>query len=250
VILMVDGGSRLAYKRPMPNERRFLLAPSFARLIRREQGSSDRIVEGHFPPQADRSQFVRVHSRGCELVLAAKGDDDAWTEERAEVPRPHAEALIDVAAGTVALDRTTIAAAREIHVDTFVAPTAGFSLLTIAFEEGEDPQRFYAPQWFGREVTADDAFRRAAIALEGPPASGEVPITDAGLDELLTLLERQSWRAHRPDRRTAVVAPVEAKAERAAAPKQEGGTTGGEEEEGPMLKLARALAPERHSTAH
>jgi CYTH domain-containing protein len=232
----------------MATDRLFLLAPAFARLIRKEQGSSDRIVEGHFPPQADRRQLVRAHRGGCELVLAVQGEGDRWVEERAEVPRAHAEALIDVAAGTIAFDRMTISAGREIHVDTFVAPTLAFSLLTVAFDDNENPEQFYVPQWFGREVTSEEAFRRGVIALDGPPATPEVPITDAGLDELLTLLERQSWRAHRPDRRTALVAPVEPKAEPAAAPKREEPSTG--EEEGPMLKLARALAPVRPSTSH
>jgi CYTH domain-containing protein len=232
----------------MATERRFLLAPAFARLIRWEQGSSDRIVEGHFPPQAERSQLVRVDRGTCQLVLLIKDEDGGWVEERADVPRAHAEALIDVAAGTVAFDRTTISAGREIHVDTFVAPTAGFSLVTVAFEEGENPQQFYAPQWFGREVTSEDAFRRAAIALDEPPAVTDVPITDAALDELLTLLERQSWRAHRSDRRTAPAAPLDQRAE-AAPPKRDEGPSD-REDEGPMLKLARALAPQRPSSTH
>jgi hypothetical protein len=43
----------------MTVRRRFLLTPSFARLIRREKGGL-RHVEGFFPEQRDRSFWVRL----------------------------------------------------------------------------------------------------------------------------------------------------------------------------------------------
>jgi CYTH domain-containing protein len=255
-------------------ERRFLIAPSFARLIRKELGAAGRIVEGYFAAQSDRNQVVRVERDRCELVLMVKGEDGGTSEERAEVPRSHAEALIDVVAGTVAFDRVPMPLGRELLLDTFVSP-AGLSLVTVQFGEGERPEQFYPPQWFGREVTADEAFQRGTIALNGAPEAVDVPITDAGLDELLNVLERQAWRAPRLERRPPVVAslplreragapaaaatpanpptpkPVAVPAPAAsAAPARAPAPEPDAEDEGPMLKLARALAPQTPSTSH
>jgi hypothetical protein len=51
----------------MTVRRRFLLTPSFARLIRREKGGL-RHVEGFFPEQRDRSSWVRLEEdRGLRV---------------------------------------------------------------------------------------------------------------------------------------------------------------------------------------
>ena len=52
--------------------RRFLLTPSFARLIRRERGRL-RHVEGFFPEQRDRSSWVRLEEGKGLLIL-----QDTW----------------------------------------------------------------------------------------------------------------------------------------------------------------------------
>src|SRR3954471_24689549 len=57
---------------PMP-QRRFLDASSLARLIRKEQGVTDRIVEGYFPPRPDQDHFVSLEPGHAYLVLAPVG---------------------------------------------------------------------------------------------------------------------------------------------------------------------------------
>jgi CYTH domain-containing protein len=230
----------------MVTERRFLIAPSFTRLIRKELGSSGRIVEGYFPPQPERNQIVRVDRNRCELVLFVKGGDGATSEERAEVPRPHAEALMEVAAGTVAFDRTPMPLGREILLDTFVAP-AGLHLLTVPFGEGEKAEQFYPPTWFGREVTGEDAFQSSTIALNGAPAVGPLPITDQGLDDLLNILERQTWRSAKPEQPAAV---TPGKAERPAPSPARELRARGVQTEGALQTLARALARQTQVTPH
>jgi hypothetical protein len=48
--------------------RRFLLAPSLARLIEKECGAY-RLTEGFFPERADRSTYVRVGDGANYLML-------------------------------------------------------------------------------------------------------------------------------------------------------------------------------------
>ncbi len=229
----------------MVSERRFLIAPSFARLIRRELGAGVRIVESYFPPQPDRNQIVRIEGTRCELVLCVEGEDGATTEERAEVPQPHAEALMDVAAGTIAFDRTPIPLGREVLLDSFLK-RAGLHLLTDPLGRAEYPEPFNPPAWFGREVTADETFQRAVIALQGLPAIGEVPITNTGLEELLDGLERQGWRrAH--ERPAGALAAMPRRTERPAPSSSPAGGSrpaAGADEDEPLQKLARALAPQ------
>ena len=52
----------------MSTVRRFLVAPSLVRLIRKERGGA-RITEGHFAPQGGRASYVRVDGQVCQLVL-------------------------------------------------------------------------------------------------------------------------------------------------------------------------------------
>src|SRR3954462_2713752 len=90
---------------PMP-QRRFLVASSLARLIRKEQGVAGRIVEGYFPPRPDRDHFVSLEPGHAYLVLAPVGG--AGEAERTEVPRSQAEALMGVCTGEVGFKRTSM----------------------------------------------------------------------------------------------------------------------------------------------
>jgi len=79
-------------------QRRFLIASSLARLIRKDCGMAGRIVEGYFPPRPDRDHFVSIEPGHAYLVLAP-AREGAGDEERTEVPRSQAEALLSIWAG-------------------------------------------------------------------------------------------------------------------------------------------------------
>lgn len=169
--------------------RRFLVAPALVRLLRKERGGS-RITEGYFPPQAGRTSFVRVDGQQCHLVLVTTGADKSTAEERTDVPRAHGEALLDVCSGKAAYDRTTVAlgGGREAHVDRYSTP-GSLDLVSVSFETEGDSTAFAPPAWFGNEVTADPAYARHAVALEGPPPSGEIALNNAALEAVLDLIE-------------------------------------------------------------
>lgn len=75
----------------MTAHRRFLLAPSFARLIQRERGGL-RYREGFFPQQRDRSAWVRLDEDRGLLILTVAGPDGE-AEEETEIPLSYAEVL-------------------------------------------------------------------------------------------------------------------------------------------------------------
>lgn len=168
--------------------RRFLVAPSLVRLIRKERGSS-RITEGYFAPQAGRTSFVRVDGQNCHLVLVTTGGDGATSEERTDVPRAHGDALLDVCSGKAAYERTSLSAnGRDVVIDRYVTPAA-IDLVSVSFENDGEAGGFAPPLWFGREVSSEGGYERHAIALQGAPAAGEIGLTNAALDAVLDLIE-------------------------------------------------------------
>jgi CYTH domain-containing protein len=174
----------------MTSTRRFLIAPSLARLLRRDRGGS-RITEGHFPNQTGRSSHVHLEGDSSSLVLVTVGADGDPREERTEVPRGHAEALLDVAPGKVDYARTRLnLAGREIWIDRFVTP-GPLDLIIVSFETPEEASRFTPPAWFGPEVTSDSAYQTRSIALQELPQAAEVPLSNVALDSLLDTLENR-----------------------------------------------------------
>ncbi|MGU3480154.1 hypothetical protein, partial [Methylobacterium sp. D48H] len=172
----------------MSTVRRFLVAPSLVRLIRKERGGA-RITEGHFAPQGGRASYVRVDGQVCQLVLVNKGPDGVPVEERTDVPRAHGDALLDVCPGKAAYDRTTLnAGGREIAIDRYVTP-GSLDLISVTFDDDGEAAGFHAPSWFGREVSSEPAFERAALAIQGVPAAEEVALSNAALDAVLDLIE-------------------------------------------------------------
>jgi CYTH domain-containing protein len=170
--------------------RRFLISPPLARLLRRDRGGS-RVTEGHFPNQTGRSSHVYLDSETSSLVLLTVAGDGSPLEEKTDVPRAHAEALLDVAPGKVDYARTRLnAAGREIWVDRFVTP-GPLDLIQVAFENQDDATRFSPPPWFGPEVTSDAAYQTRSIALQELPQPPEVSLSGAALDSLLDALENR-----------------------------------------------------------
>lgn len=190
--------------------RRYLLAPSFARLIRKERGSA-RVTEGYFPTQSGRNSHVVVEAGQCHLVLVTPENGAAPNEERTEVPKAHADALLDVCAGKTVYERARIpvGAGREALVDRITHPGA-LDLVSVEFADRDEAAGFLPPQWFGPEVTGDASFDRRAIALEGVPQAGEIALSNAALEALLDGLEDRFGRTRFAPAAPAAPAPAAA----------------------------------------
>jgi CYTH domain-containing protein len=174
----------------MKTERRFLLAPSLARLVRREHSCAERVLEGYFRSRPGRTHFVRIEAAQCRLVLISPGSEGSESENETEVPRSQAAALMEVCAGTLAYERTPIQLedGGEVFLDRLVKPGA-LDLLTVAFDSASEAQGFSTPVWFGREVSGEPGYERRSMALEGPLQAEEVPLSNATLDAYLNVRE-------------------------------------------------------------
>lgn len=180
----------------MPSARRFLIAPSLARLLRRERGIGERIVEGHFPGQFGRTHFVSFEPPRAYLVLTDPAAPGGVAEQRTEVPPQHAESLLDVCVGKIGFVKThlQLGPGCEVILSHFLHPGT-LDVLTVMFEDGQHPEALAIPDWFGPEVTNDVAWARHSIALKGPPEPVDVPLSDMALDALLTTLDQDQESA-------------------------------------------------------
>jgi CYTH domain-containing protein len=176
----------------MPITRRFLIAPSLTRLIRKECGS-ERVIEGYFAPQSERQSRVRIETAQSCLILASTDVEAA--EERTDLPRLHAEALLDVCPGKVTFERSALRLqGQEALVDRFVTP-GPFDLVSVEFTDKAEAAAFLPPVWFGGEVTDDDNYSNNTLALSGLPTASETPLSGAALDAVLDALEGRPGRA-------------------------------------------------------
>jgi hypothetical protein len=173
----------------MVTSRRYLIASSLARLIRKERGGN-RVTEGHFPNQADRSSFVVVEGDKGSLVLLHAGPGGP-IEERTEVPRAHAEALLDVTPGKLDYLMTHLmVGTRDIQIVRYVTP-GPLDLISVFFESEEEARDFRPLSWFGPDVSTEVAYQNRSLALEGAPQAPDVPISNAALNSLLDTLENR-----------------------------------------------------------
>ncbi len=112
------------------------------------------------------------------------------------MPRSQAEALLAVCAGKVGFECTIVRLrdGKQALLQRFVAPGA-LDLLSIEFAAGEDADGFVPPAWFGPEVTQNPAYHRGSLARSGLPASEDIPLSNAMIQELLDLLEEGTMAA-------------------------------------------------------
>ncbi|MBD2750108.1 hypothetical protein IC232_25915 [Microvirga sp. BT688] len=199
--------------RRVPIQRLFVIAPPVARLIRKERGG-ERVLEGYFPGQTQRSTFVQIEETRSSLILEA-GADEA-SEERADLPPAHAQALLTVSQGQVEYVRTSLSiGSHEIQVLHFVRP-GPLDLMAVA-STSEGGQDLHPLPWFGPEVSIEPAYQRRRLALEGASESPEVDVTNAALNSLLDLLEER-FAAWPPQQSETTSEPAADVSPRSAAP--------------------------------
>ena len=170
--------------------RQFLVSPALARLIRKERGTQVRVREGYFSSTAERTHFVRLEPSHCSLIMVMPDQGGEFMEEATEVPLSQAQALLDVAPGQIAYERTALVLAPGLEgMLERILVQRPLHLLTVSFEEQSSLEQFQPPLWAGAEVSGDPAFSKAAIALQGEAEIGELEISDASLEALLDLLQ-------------------------------------------------------------
>jgi hypothetical protein len=231
----------------VPMQRLFLIAPSLARLIRRERGG-ERVLEGYFPDQPQRRTYVQIEETRSSLILEADGD--SVPEERADLPPAHARALLAVSQGQVEYLRTRLSmGSHEIQALHFVRP-GPLDLVAIA-SAAADEQDFPPLPWLGPEVSVEPAYQRRRLALDGTPEPPEMELTNAALNSLLDLLEDRLTTSPQPHEVVGSDAPAAGVTPSAAAPMPASETETDEEiddlgiEDAVIRELARSLQPRR-----
>src|SRR3954468_10067591 len=86
-----------------------------SRLLRREHPSEGPFVEGYFAGSSDRVH-LSVGPAGCHLRLSS--DNPEADEKVAEIPRLHAEALLNVCVGKLGFARTRLSVTRPLFTLT------------------------------------------------------------------------------------------------------------------------------------
>jgi CYTH domain-containing protein len=185
----------------MKTTRRFLLAPSLARLLARDRGINQQIVEGYLSAQPGKNQFVRLEADQCHVGIVLLGSAQEPIEELAPVPRAHAEALFDLCVGQISYDRLHLpiqsgACGHEIQLDRIVYPDS-CDVLTVEFEDQQWAEASELPPWFGPEVTSEPTHERRYIALNGLAPSAEVPLSNLQLAAVLDLLDQAKLAAEK-----------------------------------------------------
>jgi len=229
----------------MTTTRRFLLASSLARLIEKERGGH-RVTEGYFPTRSERSSSVQVTNSSGSLVLITVGRG-AVVEERTEVPRSQAEALIDVTAGQVEyLSADLTIGPHVVQVHRFVRP-GPLDLIAVSFERDADAWGFHPLLWFGPEVSTEASYQNRMIASEGLPAVPEVPVSDAAVNDLLDMLDNHFGSAgHQPPAERLGGSPRSAPslAPETSGPETTAPDDGFDIESSVIRELARSLRPQ------
>jgi CYTH domain-containing protein len=177
----------------MKAARRFLLAPSLARLIARDQGVDRQIVEGYFSAQPGKSEFVRLEADECHLVLPLLEPTGELMEDAAPLPPAHAKALFELSVGQISYDQLYVPLASDPGQKTLldrIDHPSSCDTITVEFDSQQQAQAFEIPLWFGPEVTSEDAYERRSIALNGVPSNSETPLSSAQLEQVLDLLEQ------------------------------------------------------------
>ncbi len=117
---------------------------------------------------------VRVRRRDERTVLTVKGGSGrSRSEEEMEISGERFARLWDLTAGR-RVDKTRYeipaGGGLTIELDVYHGPLEG--LLTAEVEFGSEAQAdaFSAPDWFGRDVTGEEAYKNRRLAVDGRPS--------------------------------------------------------------------------------
>jgi hypothetical protein len=217
----------------------YLLSPALARLIERDR-AGERVRQGYFAEQPDRSTHVQVTGETGHLVLvsqSAKGP----SEHAAAISLGQAEALLGLSAGQVDyLSLTIDVGNHSAIVQRFVAP-GPLDLISLTFRDDKTARKLQPPAWFVPEVSADQAYRLRSLALAGRPPVPEVEISNAALAGLLDALDHHDREVEpSPTKRAPALEPSDSSFDAEDGQEADGLTI----EDSVLRDLARSLQPQ------
>jgi adenylate cyclase len=148
-------------------ERKFLVE-RVPEHVRREPGEP--IRQGYLALDGDTE--VRLRLKGEERSLTVKhGRGRVRVEEAVGLDERQARALWALTDGRrLEKTRRRVGVAGLVaDVDEYLGDLAGLRVVEVEFADEGAADRFEPPAWFGREVTAEDAFSARSLACDGRP---------------------------------------------------------------------------------
>jgi adenylate cyclase len=134
--------------------------------------SASEIQQGYLSIDPDGSE-VRVRRRGeCCTLTVKRGAGIARDEEELDLDEREFARLWPLTEGRrVDKTRYEIPATDGlvIELDVYAGPLQGLITAEVEFGSQDAAERFDAPGWLGREVTADPAYKNRRLAVDGIP---------------------------------------------------------------------------------
>lgn len=131
----------------------------------------ERIVQGYVVVSADGSE-VRLRRKGQKYFETVKlGMGEVRSELEIELTAAQFETLWEATAGR-RIEKTRYEirhAGAIIEVDVYHGELTGLQIAECEFGSAEESRRFLPPDWFGREVTNDPAYKNQNLAVRGRP---------------------------------------------------------------------------------
>jgi len=150
-------------------ERKFLLKglPSSLAYARREP-----IRQGYIALDGDTEVRVRITPRARTLTIK-HGRGETRIEEELELDRRQADALWELSEGRRVQKvrrRMRIGDAEvEVEVDEYGGALDGLVVAEVEFPDEDAAMDFRAPEWFGRELTGEQAYSNRDLSEHGLP---------------------------------------------------------------------------------
>lgn len=130
-----------------------------------ERLAGTRIEQGYLTSTADGAE-VRIRHRGDARLLTVKGGAGlARTEVELPLSADQFEALWPLTEGRRVLKiRTVYPLADELAAEVDVFADRTLVLVEVEFTNAAQARAFVAPDWFGRDVTDDPAYKNRNLA--------------------------------------------------------------------------------------
>lgn len=129
--------------------------------------------QGYIALDPDGTEVRIRREEGRSTLAVKRGGGMVRTEIEVEVDAETAEALWALTEGR-RLSKNRFVMEHDGHaieIDLYHGPLSGLVVAEVEFETEQQARAFGPPDWFGREITGDPAFRNNALArLDAPPA--------------------------------------------------------------------------------
>ncbi len=153
-------------------ERKFFLTRKPVELLTGVQG--EEIRQGYLLLEADRELRIRQRAGQCSMTLKS-GQGLKRQEQECAIPRSQFEMLWPLTAGR-RIEKVRYAVrwqGYDLEIDLFSGTLAPLMVLEVEFATVAAAMDFVPPEFAGRDLTADKAYKNAALASHGLPLEME-----------------------------------------------------------------------------